>query len=362
MPRLQPVFLRTASRISPHLPTLLPACRDLESAQHELRWIREYVCSLPLKGIRPSHGTWDAVRERCLYKEQRIARLCARRGRGEPLQYVLGSQPFGELDITCRRGVLIPRPETEAYVMYLSGLIRRGTCRGLVSKEDLTVLDLCTGTGCIPLLLYERLRREFSGIRVTGLDISPQAVALSRHNLTKNIRSGLLHERAASKGKVVFEKADIFTDDVYRKVSGGLDVLISNPPYISARGFDCDTGRSVRNYEPKLALVPDEGLKAAATSLNCKLEDVFYARLLNIARELKPKIMLFEVGDMEQAQRVVEMAMRLGSLDDFGYEIWRDEPDAGNAGAQTSDVSSSELVVRGEGHGRSVMVYRKLQS
>lgn len=72
---------------------LLPVCRDLQSAANELRWIREHVqdtdSPIPL-GLR-------------------VWKLCEKRGKGIPLQYVLGTQPFGDLEIKCRPGVLIPR-------------------------------------------------------------------------------------------------------------------------------------------------------------------------------------------------------------------------------------------------------------
>src|SRR4051812_30538830 len=96
MPRLAPSLVQRARRISPLAAVLLPACRDLPSALNELRWIREHVSSGRTE-TDPSNA------------EQRLWRLCRRRGRGEPLQYVLGTQPFGDLDIKCRKGVLIPR-------------------------------------------------------------------------------------------------------------------------------------------------------------------------------------------------------------------------------------------------------------
>lgn len=95
MPRIPPSALRQAYRISPHAAALLPACRDLPSALNELRWIREDV-----RALRP---------ESAVAAELQVASLCRRRGRGEPLQYVLGTQPFGDLEMKCRPGVLIPR-------------------------------------------------------------------------------------------------------------------------------------------------------------------------------------------------------------------------------------------------------------
>lgn len=353
MPRLTPNLLRRAHNLSPHLRTLIPACRDIESAQNELRWIREHVFS-SANSSRPSTSQ-DSIG---LYREQELARLCARRGHGEPLQYVLGSQPFGRLELRCRKNVLIPRVETEAYVVHLAGLVKKKQFQGLGNAPR--ILDLCTGTGCIALLLYEQLHRQLPGTRVWGLDISPVAVSLARDNLRDNVSRGVLPDRALAAEAVSFEKADVFADDVFRRdglIDGGVDILISNPPYISTHGFNRDTGRSVRNFEPRLALVPDERLEAAAHSLGCELADVFYARLLNLATQLNPKVMLFEVGDIEQARRVVGMAMRLGSSDEFGFEIWRDEPDA--AEPESVEFEGRQLVIRGEGHGRSVFVYRR---
>lgn len=291
--------------------------------------------------------------------ERRIARLVAKRGRGEPLQYVLGSQPFGRLDLKCKKGVLIPRPETEAYVFHLAGLIRGGAFRGLGQKDGLKVLDLCTGTGCIALLLYEQLHRHFPGVRVTGLDVSPVAVGLARDNLRSNARRGFLPDQQLGGAKVTFEQADVFGDDwvLQHFPEGTVDVLISNPPYISTKGFNQDTGRSVRNFEPRLALVPDEKLEAVAIALHCELEDVFYARIFEIARLLKPKVVLLEVGDMEQAKRVAQMATRMGSPDELECSIWRDEPSAEES--ETCALEGMFASVQGEGHGRSVLVYRK---
>lgn len=97
MPRLPPSLFWRARRVSPGAVLLLPVCRDLPSALIELRWIQEHV---------KEEGRTE---RRSNESRQRVLSLCRRRGRGEPLQYVLGTQPFGPLDLLCRRGVLIPR-------------------------------------------------------------------------------------------------------------------------------------------------------------------------------------------------------------------------------------------------------------
>lgn len=93
MPRLGPRILRRAFSLDPLLPLLLRECRDLRLAGNELRWLRQHALS--------NSGCPDGWR--------RLRDLCRMRSRGVPLQYILGDQPFGELEILCRRDVLIPR-------------------------------------------------------------------------------------------------------------------------------------------------------------------------------------------------------------------------------------------------------------
>lgn len=103
MPRLSSSLLRHARHLHPLLPSLLRPCRDLASARNELRWLLEHaISSSNEKHAR--HGS-----------PQRLRQLVRQRGRGKPLQYILGSQPFGDLGILCRAGVLIPR--SVAYVI-----------------------------------------------------------------------------------------------------------------------------------------------------------------------------------------------------------------------------------------------------
>jgi methylase of polypeptide subunit release factors len=96
MPRLPHSLLLRARSISSFLPLVLRGTRSLDSAVNELRWLREHVEEICVN--KPEE-----------YSRKILLRLCQRRSRGEPLQYILRSQPFGELDIECKPGVLIPR-------------------------------------------------------------------------------------------------------------------------------------------------------------------------------------------------------------------------------------------------------------
>lgn len=96
MPRIPPSLFRKASAFGPNVSRLLPVCRDIVSAQNELRWLGEHATHLSKKGQHED-------RKKCL------GHLVRRRAKGEPLQYILGSEYFGDLEIQCRTGVLIPR-------------------------------------------------------------------------------------------------------------------------------------------------------------------------------------------------------------------------------------------------------------
>ena len=101
MARLSPRTLRQAYRESPLLPILLRPCRDLSSARNELRWLRQHV---EQRSNASQNGRFDG---KDAYS--RLRSLCLERGKGVPLQYILGTQPFGGLEIICKQNVLIPR-------------------------------------------------------------------------------------------------------------------------------------------------------------------------------------------------------------------------------------------------------------
>ena len=149
---------------------------------------------------------------------------------GEPIQYILGEAPFYGRSFGVTRDTLIPRNETEELVH----LILKEN-----PKSGLRVLDLGTGTGCIPITLALELQNP----EMYALDVSVQALAVARKNA---LQLG---------AQVQFIKGDLLGSipnlDLF-------DVLVSNPPYVPLR----DQGEmhaNVLNFEPHLALfVPDE--------------------------------------------------------------------------------------------------------
>jgi len=112
MPRLAPRLIwYCRQRVSPHAALILPVCRDLESAKNEVRWMREHLLEQQDAGLS-TEGASSLSGKKLKNEEQieiELFRLCKERAKGVPLQYVLGSQPFGELEVRCKKGVLIPR-------------------------------------------------------------------------------------------------------------------------------------------------------------------------------------------------------------------------------------------------------------
>jgi release factor glutamine methyltransferase len=155
----------------------------------------------------------------------------ARRGKNEPLQYIIGKVEFYGFEFKVTADVLIPRPETEILV--------EETANYCMSKTNIRVLDIGTGSGNIAIVLAKKY--EVAGI--TSIDISENAIAIAKENALLN---GL-------DSNIEFVKADsnIFTPE--RK----FDVIVSNPPYVSINEYN-SLQNEIKYYEPSIA-VTDSG-------------------------------------------------------------------------------------------------------
>lgn len=273
-----------------------------------------------------------------------------------------------------RNRVDVSRPETEDYTTYLASLLSDND-RDESSPDiqitparttPLRILDLCTGSGCIPLLLHHLLTPHYPKLDITAVDISPMALSLSRQNLQRNLEKGILD--VAAKHQVCFQHADVF-DDIKAMV-GKADVIVSNPPYISEKAFRTETTRSVQRWEPRSALVPvgfgtnasdrvQSLMKNECEGNESLIADRFYQRILSLFRAGQAKVLLMEVGDKAQAWRVVAIAEELLRGIEVIVEVWRDYPGARERG----DVGSGKrfdrgVFVRGVGSVRSVFIRR----
>ncbi len=260
----------------------------------------------------------------------------------------------------------IKRPETETYTSHLAErILEERRKQGSKSNGRLRILDLGTGTGCIPLLLHACLHRSIPDIQLVGIDIAPKAIALARKNLQWNVARHNLD--ISARRQISFQLGDIRElSTMPNKVLGkNWDIVISNPPYISPEAFNTDTSRSVRNFEPGLALIPpskhDTGSGGTIKHDYLNNEgDTLYPAILNIAIKANTKLVVLEVSDLSQAIRVASIALKLKHWD--FVEIWRDSLKSDQSQAIDGKVLPNQLVVeghevllRGTGNGRAVV-------
>jgi len=210
--------------------------------------------------------------ERILTAEERRAyrELIHRRAAREPVQYILGETEFMGIPIRVTPAVLIPRPETEMLVDSVIEYAREAAC-------PLRILDIGTGSGCIAIALAKMIPEAM----VTAIDISNEALEIAVANARLN------------NAEVTFLAGDIF--QIYRELPRPLDIVVSNPPYISQDDWE-QLQPEVKNYEPASALQGgDDGMD-------------FYRRLAKVVQELlAPQGALFLETGYNQARAVAEL-------------------------------------------------------
>ncbi len=155
-----------------------------------------------------------------------------RRGAHEPLQYITGRKGFRHIELVVDRRTLIPRPETEMLAERAVQLLR-------AARGHPVVVDVGTGSGCIAL----SLARECPAAVVHATDISDGALAVARENA----------RRLGPGGVASFHRGDLL-DALDGELRGGVDLIVSNPPYIREDDFRT-LPPEVREHEPHASLV-----------------------------------------------------------------------------------------------------------
>lgn len=162
------------------------------------------------------------------FSREKIDSIVDRMLLGEPIQYITGDARFYGMDFKVGPGVLIPRPETAELVDWIVDDNR---------KEDLSVVDIGTGSGCIAV----SLARTLPFPSVTAVDFSSVALEVAEKNAV------------ALKTNVKFIKADMYS---WLPDADSLDIVVSNPPYI-APDEEEDMEVRVKDFEPREALFVD---------------------------------------------------------------------------------------------------------
>lgn len=237
---------------------------EIGEAQLDARLLLEEVCGTDHNTLL-CHGD----REVSEAEEEQYRRALEQRAVHVPLQHLLGYQDFMGLRFQVNEHVLIPRQDTEILVEEAMRYLHDG----------MRILDLCTGSGCILLSLLH-YSNDCEG---TGVDISKEALQV-----------------AALNAELLGIKADFLKSDLYEKVTGKFDLLVSNPPYIERKVIPT-LMEEVREYDPYIALDGGEdGLD-------------FYRRIIGGAQNYLKRggQILMEIGS-GQAQAVSELLREAG--------------------------------------------------
>ena len=225
----------------------------------------------------------EFVRDLRLYtsdeNEQKIAALLQRRIAGEPLAYLIGEWEFHGLPIVVTPDVLIPRMDTEVLV--------DAALRVLVGRKmNARILDLCSGSGCIGCALAH----ELPAARVVMVDISEEALAVSKENLRRN------HQN-----RTICLKADALEKPPMG--IGTFDLIVSNPPYVASMDI-LTLDSSVRDYEPlgaldlKLRKEMQQELKYIQQEVGITF--IFVTHDQEEALTMSDKIVVMNAGEIQQ--------------------------------------------------------------
>ncbi|MFW6301039.1 MAG: peptide chain release factor N(5)-glutamine methyltransferase [Bacillota bacterium] len=209
--------------------------------------------------------------------------MVKKRAQGTPVSYLTQKKEFMSLEFHVEPGVLIPRPETEELIEKILKIVREDT--ELSGK----IVDVGTGSGAILVSLLYYLP-DAKGI---GIDISDQAVRVAKENIKKfklSQRAGLL-------------KGDLL-EPLLPKRSGEIDLVVSNPPYISTKDY--------KNLDKDVKSEPEEALHAGKDGLD------IYRRLIPQAKKILRDngLLALEIGD-QQGEAIGNLFSKLEGWDDF---------------------------------------------
>ena len=190
----------------------------------------------------------------------------------EPIQYIIGKTEFFGREFLVNKNVLIPRPETEELVEWIISDHKD-------SNSELNILDIGTGTGCIPICLANELKNS----KVSSFDISEEAIKVAKQNA------------AINNAEVSFKKVNILET---KSLEQEYDIIVSNPPYV--RNLERqEMHKNVLNHEPETALYVED---------NNAL--IFYDKIARLAsKALKENgLLYFEINQYlsEETKSLVE--------------------------------------------------------
>lgn len=249
-------------------------CRTLQAAGIEeatldARLLLEAVCGTDRNDLL-AHGEQPVMSQ----AEEKYLNWIRQRAEHIPLQQLTGEQDFMGLTFSVNEHVLIPRQDTEILVEEVLKKLH----------DRMRILDMCTGSGCILLSLLH-YSNDCEGL---GVDLSAEALEVAGQNVLKV----LTPEKA--------EHAHFLQSDLFEKVEGKFEIIVSNPPYIASAEVE-KLMPEVRDHEPRMALDgTEDGL-------------YFYRRIIEEAGKhlVSSGMLFFEIG-YDQGQAVSELMRAQG--------------------------------------------------
>jgi len=218
---------------------------------------------------------------------ERLHDLVERAGRNEPVAYLTGKIEFYSLELNITPDCMIPRPETELLVERAIEFLRSRPGKQFVC-------DLCTGCGCIALAIAKNF---------TNADL----IATDRSDAALNIAAGNVEKHQLS-DRIRLLCGDLFDAFVPPLDVDKFDLIVCNPPYVSAAEFE-KLDKSVKDYEPRLALFAgDDGL------------DV-YRRIIDKADQFlkSDAALILEIG-FTQGRAIEELLEQAGTFTEIKIE------------------------------------------
>ncbi len=247
---------------------------NIVDAKIDARLLLEYACKTD-RNVLFLKGDMEVPEE----QEQLYFDLIEKRGKHVPLQHLTGEQEFMGLTFEVNKHVLIPRQDTECLVEIVLKHLHDG----------MKILDMCTGSGCILISLLH-YSNDCVGV---GVDLSKEALKVAARNAEK-----LGHNGITDAMDVSFVHSNLF-----EKVDGKFDIIVSNPPYIKTEVIGT-LMPEVKDFEPMMAL---DGTKDGL---------FFYRQIIADAKKHLPRggQLFFEIG-YDQGGEVSELMRENGYVD-----------------------------------------------
>jgi release factor glutamine methyltransferase len=204
---------------------------------------------------------------------------------GKPLQYIIGKAWFMGKAFMVNEAVLIPRPETEELVEWIVEYAQ-------IINKTLSILDIGTGSGCIPI----SLKQAIPNASITAIDISKEAIAVAQQNA------------ATYNTNIEWIELDIL---LTKQLKDQYDIIVSNPPYIPLREKP-NMQPQVIDHEPAIALfVPDQ------------YPLIFYSKIAHIGKSaLKPNGQLFFEIHYDQGEAIMALLNEMGYHAELRQDIY----------------------------------------